>query len=107
SKLVRSMSAGIERAALTKDWASSSAIPLSVKSATKLVRRVTTLESVGAVTGVSRGNPVAVSMPPVATKCPSSGSISPFLLVSKVSKGISRLTLFCHSTQRKSCHKGY
>ncbi|MCC3469037.1 MAG: hypothetical protein JGK37_24475 [Microcoleus sp. PH2017_06_SFM_O_A] len=61
SKLVRSTSAGRERAALTKDWAASGAIPLSIKSATKLVRSVTTVESGGAVTGVSRGNPVAVS----------------------------------------------
>ena len=76
---------------MTKDWASSGAIPLSIKSAIKVVRRVTTLASGGAVTGVSRGKPVAVSMPPVATRLPSDGSISPFLLVSKMSKGMLRL----------------
>ena len=91
SKVVRSTSAGRERAALTKDWADSGVVPLSIKSAIKLVNRVTTLESTGAVTGVSRGNPVAVSMPPIATRLPSDGSISPFLFLSKVSKGISRL----------------
>src|SRR4028118_1386055 len=55
SKLVRSTSAGSPRAALTKDCADSGAIPLSVKSAIKLVRRVTTVESGGAVCGVCGG----------------------------------------------------
>jgi hypothetical protein len=88
SKVVRSTSAGSPKAALTKDCADSGAIPLSVKSVIKVVNRVTTLESAGAVTGVSRGNPVAVSVPPIATRLPSAGSISPFLFLSKVSKGI-------------------
>jgi hypothetical protein len=78
SKLVRSNSAGIARADLTRDCAVSGATPLSIKSATKLVKRVTTVESGGAVTGVSRGKPVAVSVPPKATKLPSDESISPF-----------------------------
>ena len=73
-----STSAGRERAALTKDWADSGAIPLSVKSAIKLVNSVTTEASAGAVTGVSKGKPVAVSVPPKATILPSSASISPF-----------------------------
>jgi len=44
SKLVRSNSAGIARADLTIDCAASGATPLSIKSATKLVKRVTTVE---------------------------------------------------------------
>ena len=48
-KVVRSISSGSPKAGLTnKDWADSGAIPLSVKSAIKLVNRVTTLESAGA-----------------------------------------------------------
>lgn len=78
SKLVRSTLVGMEREVLTKDCASAGAIPLSIKSATKLVKRVTTVASGGAVTGVSRGKPVAVSVPPTATKLPLPESISPF-----------------------------
>jgi len=78
SKLVRSNSAGIARAVLTRDCAASGATPLSIKSATKLVKRLTTVEYGGAVTGVSRGKPVAVSVPRKAIKLPSDESISPF-----------------------------
>jgi len=78
SKLVRSNSAGIARADLTRDCAASGASPLSIKPATKLVKWVTIVESGGAVTGVSRGKLVAVSVPPKAIKFPSDESISPF-----------------------------
>ena len=62
----------------------------SANSAKMLVSKLITVASPVALSGVSRGKPVPMSVPPKAIKLPSLGSSLPFLFVSKVLKGISK-----------------